>query len=190
MPAPDDTGPEERVLSAMAHPLRRRLLDLLSADGPATASTLARRTGQAVGNVSHHLRVLAAAEVIAEAPELARDGRERWWRRHEAPLRWSALDVPEDSAAAAVGTAAEAINLQRQLGLLHRWLDDRDAHEQRWRRAAFSADAWLRLTPAELERLQAELTEVMVRWDRREVPDDGARRAPVFVFARGFPGAP
>ena len=190
MSTPDDSRAQERVLSAMAHPLRRRLLDLLSSDGPATASTLARRTGQAVGNISHHLRVLAVADVIAEAPELARDERERWWRRHEAPIRWSALDVPEGSAAAAVGVAAEAINLQRQLGLLHRWLEDRESDTEPWRRAAFSTDAWLALTPGELEELQSELTEVMRRWDRREAPDDGARRTPVFLFARGFPGEP
>ncbi len=49
------------MLAAMTHPLRRRLLTLLKVDGPAMASTLAERTGQAVGNISHHLRVLGAS---------------------------------------------------------------------------------------------------------------------------------
>jgi DNA-binding transcriptional ArsR family regulator len=65
----------------MTHPLRRRLLSLLKLDGPSTASVLAQRTGQAVGNISHHLHALAAADLIEEVPELARDRRERWWRR-------------------------------------------------------------------------------------------------------------
>jgi DNA-binding transcriptional ArsR family regulator len=67
---------DTRVLAAMAHPLRRRLLSLLKLDGPSTASVLAQRTGQAVGNISHHLHTLAAADLIEEAPELARDRRE------------------------------------------------------------------------------------------------------------------
>lgn len=67
------------MLAAMAHPLRRRLLDTLSADGPANVSMLAARTGQAVGNVSHHLKTLAEAQLIAEAPEHASNRREHWW---------------------------------------------------------------------------------------------------------------
>src|ERR1022692_673414 len=72
---------DSRVLAAMTHPLRRRLLSLLKLDGPSTASVLAQRTGQAVGNISHPLHALAAADLIEEVPELARDRRERWWRR-------------------------------------------------------------------------------------------------------------
>ena len=68
---------DARVLTAMAHPLRRRLLDVLRVHGPGTASVLAERTAQAVGNVSHHMRILAEAGLVEEAPELARDRRER-----------------------------------------------------------------------------------------------------------------
>ena len=66
MPAPEEFRQitDSRVLAAMSHPLRRRLLDALSLDGPATASTLAEATGQAVGNISHHLKVLATAGLI------------------------------------------------------------------------------------------------------------------------------
>ena len=80
------TRPEVRTLrdaaplAALAHPFRSRIMDALKVDGPSTASMLAARTGQAVGNASHHLKVLAAAGLVEEAPELARDRRERWWR--------------------------------------------------------------------------------------------------------------
>ena len=58
--------PEQRVratieqVAASGHPVRRRLLELLGVDGPATACQLAERTGELVGNVSHHLKMLAA----------------------------------------------------------------------------------------------------------------------------------
>lgn len=48
------------------------MLDALTVDGPSTASMLAKRTGQAVGNASHHLKVLAGAGLVEEAPELAK----------------------------------------------------------------------------------------------------------------------
>ncbi|GLW57037.1 winged helix-turn-helix domain-containing protein [Kitasatospora phosalacinea] len=67
--------------SALAHPPRRRLLDLPKVHGPATVGLLAECSGEAVGSACHHLRVPAKAELIEEAPELARDRRERRERR-------------------------------------------------------------------------------------------------------------
>ena len=90
---------DSAVLAAMAHPLRRRLMDVLKVNGPATASMLATATDQAVGNVSHHLGVLASSGLIEEAPELARDRRERWWRLVSTALRWSTAQFADDAAA-------------------------------------------------------------------------------------------
>jgi DNA-binding transcriptional ArsR family regulator len=188
LPASDRTPDSGRVLTALAHPLRRRLLDLLTIEGPATVSALATRTGQAVGNVSHHLRVLGAAALIEDAPELARDRRERWWRRRPAALRWSTMDAGDDPVALAVATAAEAINLERQLDLLRQWFRERDGYGPEWQHAAFSTDEWLRLSPQELAGFAAELSELVRRWAHR--PGDDSTREPVFVFARGFPAHP
>src|SRR5437868_14876227 len=62
-------------LRALAHPLRLQLLQVLHAEGPATASQLARRLGESSGAASYHLRALHRARVVDEA-EL-RKGRER-----------------------------------------------------------------------------------------------------------------
>lgn len=176
------------VLSAVAHPLRRRLLDVLRVDGPGTASMLAAATGSAVGNVSHHLKVLARVGLVAEAPELARDRRERWWRPAQDAVRWSSTEVADDPAAAAAGTAAESLGLARQVELVRAWAHDPAARTAPWGDAAFATDAWLRLTPDELADLSRELLAVVDRW--RERPDDGQDRAPVFLLARGFPARP
>ena len=87
-----------RVLAAMSHPVRRRLLDALTADGPSTVGMLAARTGQAVGNVSHHLKVLAQASLVEEVPSLARDRRERWWKVSAISRRWSSTAFGADPA--------------------------------------------------------------------------------------------
>jgi DNA-binding transcriptional ArsR family regulator len=181
---------DSRVLAALAHPLRRRLMDVLKVDGPATVSMLAERTGQAVANVSHHLRVLGAAKLVEEAPELARDRRERWWRLVSAGVRWSTADFGADPAALAVANAAESLNLDRHAGLVRAWYAASEADREAWGDAAFSTDKWLRLTPAELAELAGQITDLLASWGRREVPDDGQRRDPVFLFAYGVPAQP
>lgn len=181
---------DSRVLAAMAHPLRRRLLTLLDVDGPAMASTLAGRTGQAVGNISHHLKVLGAAGLIEEAPELARDRRERWWRRTAGPVRWSTRDFAGDAATEAIAKAAVSVNLDYQLGQLRSWAEAPEERKARWTEGPFSTDDWLRLDDAELAEFGAELIALIRRWADREVPDDGRDREPVFVFAHAVPGTP
>jgi DNA-binding transcriptional ArsR family regulator len=181
---------ESKVLAAMAHPLRRRLLDVLKVAGPATVSALAERTGQAVGNISHHMKVLAAAELVDEAPELAGDRRERWWRIRPGSLRWSARDYADDPAATAVAEAADSLNLEHQISLVRAAMANRESYSADWQDAAFSTDVWLRLSPAELAEFGEEVIALMARWSRREIPDDGQQREPVFVFARGVPGQP
>jgi DNA-binding transcriptional ArsR family regulator len=181
---------DSRVLAAMAHPLRRRLLNLLKVDGPAMASVLAERTGEAVGNVSHHLKVLAAADLIEEAPELARDRRERWWRRTPERLRWSSRDFAADEATAAVARAAQSMNLDTELGFLRAWDEAPEEERERWPLGPFSTDTWLRVDDAELAEFSEELFAVIRRWADREIPEDGRERDSVFVFAHGIPARP
>jgi DNA-binding transcriptional ArsR family regulator len=163
---------------------------LLKVDGPATASALAGRTGQAVGNISHHLRSLAAAGLIEEAPELARDRRERWWRRTPGTLRWTPADFAGDEAAEAVALAAESLNLDLQLGFLRAWAAAPEEERARWPKGPFSVDSWLRLDDDELAEFSAQLLALIRCWADRETPADGRPRDPVFVFAHGIPARP
>lgn len=190
----DMTKPEVRTLrdarslTALAHPFRSRMMDALKVDGPSTASMLAGRTGQAVGNASHHLKVLAEAGLVEEAPELARDRRERWWRLVSSGTRWSSLEL-DDPAAGAAARETEALGLRRQVERVQAWMSNSETDPE-WDDAAFATQNWLRVTPAELREVAEEVVEVLVRWGRRELPDDGAEREPVLVFARGFPCQP
>ena len=188
------TRPEVRTLrdaaplAALAHPFRSRIMDALKVDGPSTASMLAARTGQAVGNASHHLKVLAAAGLVEEAPELARDRRERWWRLVSAGTRWSRRDLV-DQAAVTAAEEAEALVVRRQQERVRDWLANADTDAE-WDDAAFATQHWMRLSPAELSELTGQVLELFGRWSNREVPDDGIHREPVFAFARAFPSQP
>ncbi|GAA2476551.1 winged helix-turn-helix domain-containing protein [Winogradskya humida] len=175
------------VLKAVAHPVRRRLLDVLRVDGPSMPSVLARVTGQAVANVSHHLRVLAEAGLIEEAPELARNRKEHWWRMPDRSISWQLADFAGDAADLATADAAMAMGLQRQVDLIKTWLGSPASREEPWTSSAFSTDGFLNLSPAELAELGDEIQQVINRFAGRPPAED---REPVFVIGRGFPGRP
>ena len=184
------TVTDAKALAAMANPFRSRILDALAVDGPSTASALAQRTGQAVGSASHHLKVLAEAGLVTEAPELARDKRERWWRRVAPSTRWSRAEFAGDPAAVTAAMAAESLGLQRMYDHARAWLANSEEAGGEWNSAAFSTQTWLKLTPAELHQLGEEIVAVVNRWRHRDVPDDAVERESVLIAARGFPAQP
>jgi DNA-binding transcriptional ArsR family regulator len=186
---PVQTLTDARALAALANPFRSRMIDALSVDGPSTASALAARTGQAVGSASHHLKVLAQAGLVEEAPELARDRRERWWRLVAPSSRWSRAEFRHDPAAVSAAIAAETVAMQRQFERARDWLANAERAGE-WDAAAFASQTWLTVTPSELREFSEELVALTSRWRHRPVPDDGAERETVFVFARGFPAQP
>ncbi|MFD2024676.1 ArsR/SmtB family transcription factor [Promicromonospora aerolata] len=190
MPTPDVRRlTEAKALAALAHPTRSRLLDSLTVDGPGTASDLAERIGQAVGSISHHMKVLADAGLVQEAAELARDRRERWWRITPGRVSWSRTDVAQDLASTRTAVAAEKFVLAQQTERAYEWLEVAQSADE-WEAAAFAAQGWLRLTPDELRQVNQELLDVVDRWRHRDVPADDRERESVFLFARGFPAQP
>jgi DNA-binding transcriptional ArsR family regulator len=181
---------DARVLAAMAHPLRRRLMDVLRVHGPATASVLAERTEQNVGNVSHHMRALAEVGLVEEAPELAKDRRERWWRLVARSLRWSGEALSDDPADEAVAQAVQSLTLERHTGHVRAWFAAGDEERDPWRATAFTSEKWLHLTADELGELAGEMADVLSRWIGRQPADDGEHREPVLVFTYAIPARP
>lgn len=97
------------VLAALADPMRRRLLDLLAAQGEATATTLAERLPVSRQAVVKHLGVLDAAGLVSGG----RVGREVRYTVRPAALdataRWmAALADDWDQRLATIKRVAEA----------------------------------------------------------------------------------
>lgn len=181
---------DARALSALANRHRSRILDVLAVDGASTASAIAARIDLAVGSVSHHLKVLSEVDLVEEAPELAKDRRERWWRLVSKSTRWARSDFASDTAAVNAALAAESLSLQKQLERARDWMA-RSSLEDPWDLAAFATQTWMKLTPDELKELSTELIYVLRSWRRRtDGAEDGAERHPVMVFIRGFPSEP
>lgn len=88
--APDD---EMRSLRAAAHPLRLRILSLLTGTAM-SAAEIARELGTTHANASYHLRVLArAGEVVEAGEEKVRGGVAR---RYRHPWDDRLRDAPRD----------------------------------------------------------------------------------------------
>lgn len=64
----------------MSHPLRLEIMERVGRRGTARAADIAADLGVPANSVSYHLRILARGGVIEEAPEAARDRRDRVWR--------------------------------------------------------------------------------------------------------------
>lgn len=97
------------VLAALADPTRRQLLDLLAAQGAASATTLAGRLPVSRQAIVKHLAVLDAAGLV----DGSRVGREMRYSLRPAGLdattRWmSSLAAGWDRRLAAIKRAAEA----------------------------------------------------------------------------------
>jgi DNA-binding transcriptional ArsR family regulator len=189
----EEPGASDRVvdvIGALHHPVRRRLFELLSLNGPSTVSGLADAAGERVGNASHHLKVLSEAGLVAEAPELAKDRRERWWRAAPSTISWSIADVAGDPLGEIVASAAEQQNLAHHVGKVQEWFVRRDPLDIEWVRAAVSTDGWVSVTPEELAELGRRITELIVEYgavpERRADPE----RALAFVFAHAVPAEP
>ena len=168
------------MLKAMANPLRRRIAAELAAVESARATDLADRLGVAANSLSFHLRVLAEAGIIEEAPELARDRRDRVWRALPGGLSVgspSRPSSPEDSLALQAYLGQEAEDQVRQLQAVVNWGTSYASGEDVESRGMLDI-ASLRLSAAEAEDLEAEVLDLLRRIKERSLADagDGAER--------------
>lgn len=175
------------AMRALAHPMRLRILGILRADGPSTVGALAERTGEAPGSASYHLATLAKHGFVVEAPELARDKRERWWRAaHEMTSSHPAefLDDPERLAASDAMRRTVLETYHRELLSA---LGAEANLEAEWIAASDSSDGGAQLTLDEFRELNAEIAALHDKWwavGRTPRPGTRAVRWITHIFPR------
>ncbi|MFH8983659.1 helix-turn-helix domain-containing protein [Streptomyces varsoviensis] len=162
-----------------------RIFELLSLDGPATATGLSERVGQNTGTVSWHLRHLAEHGFIEE--ETGRGTkRERWWRRADATNELNMADFRDkpDSRGALSVYLHELV--QQYFDRVTNYISE--DWDDVWRNAGTVAD-WpdLRLTPEQLAALNAELMAVVARHTPAPDAPPAPGALPVVVQLQSFP---
>ena len=175
---PDPPSELNRVeMWATAHPTRFRLFELLR-EGPSTATRLARRLGESSGVTSYHLRLLARAGAIEDAPELG-TARERWWRR---PPELMIMPTDDDAEGRAISARMFAIFFSRDSAARQRFVTELPELDPDWHRGAFVGSWIVGLTPAQASELGTRVLEIVDEYRRRS-PEPEAGEGALVSFS-------
>jgi predicted ArsR family transcriptional regulator len=165
---------DPRILRAIAHPVRTRILDEISATGPIRAADVARELGIPANQASFHLRQLAKYGLIEEAPEEARDKRDRVWRATSE--QGFSVNLSE-LAEAPGGRAAVEVFRSSKLASLHEVVDRAFVMRREEGRGVFAvSDHALKLTDDEAHELRQEIDDLVEAWSERTRGRDPERR--------------
>ncbi len=188
MPQEQTVVHDPKLLRAIAHPVRNRILGELHAQGPMRAADVARELDVPANQASFHLRQLAKYGLVEEDPDAARDKRDRVWR-----VIGGGLVVNLEEVQAVPGGAAAAEFFAAHAASWGRYVVDRahaTAHEEGIHRSV--TDVALRLTAEESRQLNAEVQEVVDRWADRTRGDRETERRTYLYYGilQPHPGPP
>ncbi|MEJ3403381.1 helix-turn-helix domain-containing protein [Rathayibacter sp. YIM 133350] len=176
------------ALRGLAHPLRIRILDELSAYGPLTATGLGERLGESSGVMSYHLRQLEKHDLVREDTSRG-TARERWWERRPGSI--AAPEPREFAPGSAERLATELIEEEWNRGRERNYHDFITEGEkvfgEEWLDVAVGDTINLRLTPEQLKQLVADIDVVLWRYldAYKRTPTPGSR--PVQIHINAFP---
>jgi DNA-binding transcriptional ArsR family regulator len=175
-------------LRSLAHPLRVRIYDELSAYGPLTASGLGERLGESSGSTSYHLRQLERAGLVREDTARGK-GRERWWERTPGSVAVpDARSLPPGSADRLAAKLVEDEWFRSREQNFREFVAEGDAvFDDEWLDIATSDTINLRLTAEQLHGLVTDLDGVLMRYIEAytRTPTPGSR--PVQIHINAFP---
>ena len=175
------------LMRALAHPVRLALMAHLSHSGPATATECAGVVDLSPSAVSYHLRALAKAGLVEEAPGRG-DGREHRWQRTAEPY---SIDAdPGPAGLAAMRGLLESVRAWDETRF-RQFLAQLGDEPAEWQDAALFMDATLLVTADELREVGVAVQELLRPYRkaaRADAPPAGART--VSAMFRGFPASP
>ena len=164
-PGPESPKPERpelreitdaQTMRALSHPVRIALIEVLSLEGPLTATEVGEIIGESPTTCSFHLRQLAKYGFVEEAG--GGKGRARPWRMTSIGQRISSRGDPEAELAA--GALMRLIR-ERQLDRYRTWLETKASYPREWREAADESEFVFYLTVEELKQLNDELVALL-----------------------------
>jgi len=178
---------DPKILRAIAHPVRNRILAELTASGPMRAADIARELDIPANQASFHLRQLAKYGLVEEDPDAARDKRDRVWRptsEHGLMVRLDELEKQPGGKAASTVFRQNAASWGR--AVVDAAYGDDGRSPETFRTVNEVA---VRLTKPEAEELAQELDDVVARWSGlTRGRDDGRQTYLWFSMLQPHPG--
>lgn len=164
------------MLKAYSHPLRRQMIRLFSRREFLRAADIAAELGVPANSASFHLRALADAGLIEEAPDKARDRRDRVWTGHKGALNVGGPESPvADEALGMAVVAALAEDHQELVRRVLAWTPEYVAGRTAEVHAAFTQRT-IRLTEAEFDDVMVKVNDVLSAADAAHDGADPAGR--------------
>jgi DNA-binding transcriptional ArsR family regulator len=176
---------DPQVMRALAHPARLAIMEELQGGRTGTATELAQVCGLSPSATSYHLRALAKAGLVEEAPSRG-DGRERVW---QTQVRGFTIE-PAPGASRDTRQAERELTdafLDREEERVRRWLARSGDEPQEWYAASAISEGILLLTAEELNALNDAVLEMIRRYTRHRRPDPPPGARLVSALYRAFP---
>lgn len=174
---------DPRILRAIAHPSRNRIMSELHAAGSLRAADVAKLLDVPANQASFHLRQLAKYGLVEEAPEEARDKRDRVWRLVDADgIRFRTQDVLAEPG----GEAAVDVYRRHAIAWGYRLVEmincppEEGVERYVW-------DGSLRLGQDELAEFAKEYDELVERWRERTQKGGDRITYSVYQLAQPYP---
>jgi DNA-binding transcriptional ArsR family regulator len=190
-PRPEPTA-NDKVVKAIAHPLRQRILRLLN-QRVTSPSDLAKELGESLPNVSYHMRILLAYDCIELVrTEQRRGAVEHYYRATTRPMmeqdHWRGL--PGSIRRQLLGQTLEQVLEHVGRAATENRFDHPDAHVS-WTTFELDGTGWSEmsaLVAETLERATAIAAESAVRMLARDGDEPGSRtELAILHFERGAP---
>lgn len=174
------------AMKAFAHPLRMAMYDYLNDHGSATATMLAKHTGESTGQTSYHLRQLERHGFVTD-DKTRGTGRERWWKAVGFSMHGVEL-AKDTSTRPAVDAMLRNQDAQRSAAITN-WYQRSEQESEDWVEASINSRHSLLLTQDEVVDLKERTMDVLHQYAElsqerieggREV-DDEKRRIRVYL---------
>lgn len=180
MSAREGLDADPTTLRAIAHPLRNRILHEIYAAGFMRAADVATVLGVPANQASFHLRQLAKYGLIEEAPDQARDGRDRVWRpTHAGGVNVNPTELEKTPGGKAAVRVFHGVARARAHDVVDRVFDSR---KRKGVHTSQSEHA-LRLDADEAAELAKEVRAVIARWNEKTQgsEDDADRQTYLYM---------
>ncbi|MGO1582246.1 MAG: helix-turn-helix domain-containing protein [Actinomycetaceae bacterium] len=164
------------AMKAFAHPLRMAMYDYLSDQGAATATMLARHTGESTGQTSYHLRQLERHGLIAEDHGRG-TGRERWWTA--VGFRMDGVELAREAGTRPAVETVLNNQVEQRARALRDWYARSEAETPDWQAASVNSRHTTALTVDEMRELRDEVMTLIhdrVEAAKARREQDGAGR--------------
>lgn len=174
------------AMKAFAHPLRMAMYDYLNDHGSATATMLAKHTGESTGQTSYHLRQLERHGFVTDDPTRG-TGRERWWKA--VGFSMQGVELAKDSSTRpAVASMLQNQTAQRSAAL-ESWYQRSEQESEEWVESSINSRHSMLLTQEEAVELKEQAMAVLNQYaelsqERIEggpEAEEGARRIRVYL---------